>query len=144
MLRLFVLALLLANGAFLAWSQGWLLAWGVGPAQQSEPHRVQQQLRPEALRVLRPEDARRIEASAPAARPPECLAAGPLADAQVAALRPVLEGWPTGSWTLEAMAEPGRWIVYMGKYLTQENVNKKKAELRQLGISFENLSNPQL
>ena len=52
MLRLLVLLLLLANAAFFAWSQGLLLAWGVGPLQQSEPQRVQQQLQPQAVRVL--------------------------------------------------------------------------------------------
>jgi hypothetical protein len=35
MLRLFVLLLLLANAAFFAWSQGLLMAWGIGPPQQS-------------------------------------------------------------------------------------------------------------
>ena len=32
----------------------------------------------------------------------------------------------------------------MGKYPTVENVDRKKAELRQIGISFEPLSNPAL
>lgn len=32
----------------------------------------------------------------------------------------------------------------MGKYLTVENVNRKKAELRQIGVSFEPLTNPEL
>ena len=32
----------------------------------------------------------------------------------------------------------------MGKYLTVENVARKKAELRQRGVSFEALSNPSL
>ena len=56
----------------------------------------------------------------------------------------MLERWPAGSWVLEPAVEPARWIVYMGKYLTAENVARKKGELRQLGVSFENLSNPSL
>ncbi|MGE4241622.1 SPOR domain-containing protein [Ramlibacter sp.] len=145
MLRLLVLLLLLANGGYYAWSHGYLLSWGVGPMQQSEPHRIAQQLRPEAVRILRSEEVRRLEAAAAAtARPPECLAAGPLDDATVSALRPVLESWPAGSWNLEPATEPARWIVYMGKYLTLDHVNRKKAELRQLGISYENLANPGL
>jgi hypothetical protein len=32
----------------------------------------------------------------------------------------------------------------MGKYLTPENVARKRAELRQLGVSFEALANPAL
>ena len=62
MLRLLVLLLLLANGAYFAWAQGHLLPWGYGPAQQAEPQRLAQQLRPEAARVLRPEDLNRAEA----------------------------------------------------------------------------------
>lgn len=145
MLRLVVLLLLLANGAYFAWSQGHLLPWGAGPAQQAEPQRMAQQIRPEAIRILRTEDVRRIEAAAPAAaRPAECLQAGPLDEAQATAMRPLLESWPAGSWTLEPMVEPARWIVYMGKYLTPELVDRKRAELRQLGIVFEPLSNASL
>lgn len=145
MLRLLVLILLLANGAYFAWSQGLLRSWGLAPLQQSEPQRLEQQIRPEALRLLSADEARRIESAATAAvRPPECLQAGLFDEAQAAQLRPVLDTLPPGSWTLEAGTEPARWIVYMGKYLTVENVNKKKSELRQLGISFESLANPSL
>lgn len=145
MLRLLVLLLLLANGAFFAWSQGLLLAWGYGPAQQSEPQRVAQQIKPEAVRVLRSDEARRAEAAAAAApRPPECLAAWPLEEPQVNALMATLNAWPAGSWSIEPLTEPARWIIYMGKYPSDEQVARKKGELRQLGISFEPLSNPSL
>jgi len=141
MLRFIVFVLLLANGAYFAWSQGHLLRWGFGPAQQSEPQRLEQQVRPEALRVVSGAEARRLEA-APA--PPECLQAGPLEDSAAEALRQALQAWPGGSWSLEPQVEPARWIVYMGKYASLENLNRKKAELRQLGVSFESLANPAL
>jgi hypothetical protein len=145
MLRLIVLLLLLANGGYYAWSQGHLLAWGVGPVQQLEPHRIAQQMRPEELRVLAPDELRRVETTlAQAPRPPECLASGPLDDAGVTALRLLLESWPAGSWSLEPIVEPPRWIIYMGKYGGVEQVARKRAELRQLGVSFEALSNPEL
>jgi hypothetical protein len=145
MLRLAVLLLLLANALYFAWTQGLLLGWGAGPVQQSEPQRMAQQIRPEAVRVLRPDEARRIEAAAAAAtRAPECLAAGPFDITQSSALRTLLEAWPAGSWQLEPMVEPGRWIVYMGKYATADMVTRKKGELRQLGITFDTLANPAL
>lgn len=143
MLRLVVLLLLLANGGYFAWSQGLLRSWGLAPVQQAEPQRLQQQIRPEALRLLSADEARRIETSAPpAVRAPECLQAGLFDEKQVAALRPLLEPLlPPGSWQLEEVVEPARWIIYMGKYPNAEAVNKKKAELRQIGVSFEGLSN---
>ena len=70
MLRLIVLLLLLGNGAFYAWSQGLVAAWGIAPAQQSEPQRLAQQVRPEALRFLTSEEARRVDVTA-VARPAE-------------------------------------------------------------------------
>jgi hypothetical protein len=146
MLRLFVLLLLLANGAYFAWSHGLLAAYGFAPAQQAEPQRIAQQIRPEAVRVLGGDDARRAEtATAAAARPAECLQAGLFDDAQTASLRLALEpALPAGSWVLEPGLEPARWIVYMGKYPNAEAVARKRAELRQLGVSFEPLANASL
>lgn len=143
-LRLIVLVLLLANGAYYAWSQGLLAAWGVGPAQQSEPQRLTQQIRPEALRILSADEVRRIELVSVAPKPTECLQAGPFEDVQVAALRARLGVLPAGSWALEPTLEPARWIVYMGGYPNSESVNRKKGELRQIGVSFQPLMNPEL
>jgi hypothetical protein len=61
MLRSAVLLLLLANAGYFAWSQGLLRAWGLAPLQVSEPQRQQQQVRAEALRLLRPDEVRRLE-----------------------------------------------------------------------------------
>ena len=145
MLRLIVLLLLLANGAFFAWSQGLLLPWGLGPAPQSEPQRLQQQVRPETVTVLKPDDLRALEtAAAQGPRAPECLQTAALDEAQVGALRTALQSWPAGSWAIEAVNEPARWIVYMGKYPDVEQVARKRAELRRLGISFEAPSRPEL
>ena len=146
MLRLALLALLLANAAYFAWSQRLLAPWGFAPAQQSEPHRLAQQIKPQTLTVLPSEEAMRIEANGVGAhgKPAECLQAGVFDEAQVPALRRALDAWPAGSWGLEPAVEPARWIVYMGRYLTAENVARKKGELRQIGISFETLSNPSL
>ncbi len=144
MLRLLVLLLLLANAAYFAWSHGFLAGWGAAPAQQSEPQRLEQQIKPEAVRLLPPEEARRELSAAAGSRPGECLQAGPFTDADAGSLKQVLDGWPAASWSLESAVEPPRWIVYMGKYATAETVSRKKSELRQMGVSFEPLSNPAL
>lgn len=140
MLRLIALLLLLANGGYYAWSHGLLRDHGLGPAQQAEPQRLAQQLRPEALRILSAEEALRAEAPASAAaRPAECLAAGLYTEPQAAALRQALgtAAWPAGSWSLEPASEPARWIVYMGRYANADQLNRKKAELRQRNVVFE-------
>jgi hypothetical protein len=143
MLRLLVLLLLLLNAAYFSWSQGLLAAWGIAPTQQSEPQRIAQQIKPETLRVLRGDEARRIEVSM-APKPPECLQAGLFTDVEAGSLKQALDTWPGGSWSIEPAVEPARWIVYMGKYPTADSAEKKKAELRQLGVSFEPLSNTSL
>lgn len=144
MLRLAVLLLLLANAGYYAWSEGLLLQWGFGPMTQAEPHRMDQQIRPEAIRLLPREEVRRLEAGASLARAPECLQAGPLDEAAAEPLRQVLAGWPATAWMLEPVTESGRWIVYMGKYPSAESAERKKGELRQIGVSFEPLANADL
>ncbi len=155
MLRLLVLLLLLANAGYWAWSQGLLAAYGLAPAVQTEPQRLATQIRPEAIRLLTPDEARTIEAgprkvaSAPdngeAAPAPECLQAGLFNEEQTASLRSTLEAsLPPGSWQLESSVEPARWIVYMGKYNNDEALAKKRAELRQLGVPFRPVTNAAL
>lgn len=144
MLRLLVLVLLLANGAYYAWSQGLLAAWDFAPPMQTEPHRLIQQIKPESLRILKADEAKPVEISAAVGKPAECLLAGPFEDSQLAPLRTGLVPWPVGSWAFEPSVEPARWIVYMGKYPSPEAMSKKRGELRQLGVSFQPVENPAL
>ena len=141
MLRLLVLLLVLANGAYFAWSQGLLQPYGYAPVQQSEPQRMDQQIKPEALRILSVDEARRAETSAAVvavARPPECLQAGLYDDKQSTVIRQALDpALPSGSWSLESAVEPARWMIYMGKFTGTDALNKKKSELRALKISFD-------
>ena len=65
MLRSLVLILLLVNGAFFAWSQGWLNDLvGVRPDVQREPQRLGLQVHPDKIAVVAP-------AAAPASSPSE-------------------------------------------------------------------------
>lgn len=99
MLRLLVLALVLLNAGYYAWSHGMLRSYGFAPAQQAEPQRVAQQIQPQQLRVLSGDEA----------RPLECLQAGLFDDAQAAALRQLAQKvLPEGSWTLEDATDPAR------------------------------------
>ena len=172
MLRALVLGLLLANAAYFAWTQGWLMALGLAPVQQAEPQRLTQQIKPEAMRLLATANpanpaapaavvAPVAAASGPAAAAPatlpasanvasaatagECLQAGLFSDVQVTALRPRLQSTlPDGSWAFSPVVEPGRWIIYMGRYANEEMVAKKRSELRARGVKFEPVQNPGL
>jgi hypothetical protein len=146
MLRLVVLILLLANGAYFAWSQGLLRPYGYGPTQQSEPQRIAQQLNPGALRILKADEVKRAEAAPAAVKGPvECLQAGLFDDIQAAALRRSLETLlPAGAWVMEGAVEPARWIIYMGKYPNADALAKKRTELASLKLKFEPLTNPAL
>lgn len=150
MLRGLVLLLVLANVSYWAWTQGLLAAYGWGPASTSEPQRLAQQIRPDAMRLLDSGDAltadARPAASAPASppAPTECLQAGLFTDAQANALRPRLQSLPDGSWALAPRVTPGRWIVYMGPYPAADLLAKKREELGRLGMRLEPLVNPAL
>lgn len=144
MLRLLVLLLVLLNATYFAWSQGMLRAYGWAPAQQTEPQRLQQQIRPEAIQILSAEEARRalqVVQTPPTPptppKPPECLQAGLYDEAQTETVRKALEAsLPATAWTLEPVVEPGRWIVYLGKFSGSAALAKKKAELEKLKVTL--------
>lgn len=146
MLRFFVLLLLLANGAFFAWSQGYLKAYGYAPAAPNEPQRLAQQIKPESIQILLSADVQRMEAQAKAEKAPKlCLQAGPFDEIQAVTLRKALEAeLPSGAWQLDAVKQSAQWVIYMGKYANSEVQAKKRAELVTLGLQADLVSNPAL
>lgn len=158
MLRLAVIALLLANAGYYAYTQGWLRSAGLVTPEQAEPQRLQQQIRPETLKVLRAQGATNnptpppapaaapaadtaASAPAPTAAAPsdagECLQAGIFDDKQAAALRTAAAALPPGSWNLEPTPITGRWMIYMGRFDDQDTLDKKRAELRARKVDFD-------
>ena len=75
MLRIFALLLLLLNIVYFTWSQGMLADLGFAPAQQTEPQRIKQQINPDAVRLLSPQELRLPENN-PDKLPP-CLLSSP-------------------------------------------------------------------
>lgn len=146
MLRLLVLLLVLVNAAYFAWSQGMLRAYGWAPAEQREPQRLAQQIRPEAVHILSTEEVRRLEQAAQTPpKPPECLQAGLFDEAQTETLRKALEGaLPAGAWALETTVEPARWIVYLGKFSSNAALERRRAELLKLKLKPQPLENAEL
>lgn len=145
MLRLILLILVLVNAAYFAWGQGWLLPYSMGPAQQREPQRLTQQVRPEAMDLVTDKDVPPTVAMAPAANSLLCLQSGLLDEAQASAVRRWLaSSFAQDSWAIDIVKLPERWIVYMGKYANAAELAKKRTQLAGLRLSFEPLSNPAL
>ena len=151
MLRLAVIALLLANAGYYAYTQGWLRSAGLVTPEQAEPQRLQQQIRPETLKVLRAQGATNnpTPPPAPAVAPAadttaaapadagECLQAGIFDEKQATALRTAAASLPQGSWTLEPTPITGRWMIYIGRFDDQDTLDKKRAELRARKVDFD-------
>lgn len=145
MLRLFVLTLVLLNGTYFAWGQGWFLPYGWGPATQREPQRLAQQVRPEALTLRQAGEV--VQAAATLSQTPStvCLQSAELDVAQATGLRNVLKAaLPTDAWDMETLGASSRWLVYMGKYANAADVAKKRTQLAGLGLKFYPLGNSEL
>ena len=151
-----VVLLLAANLGWLAWSQGWLRPLGLAPRLQAEPERLQRQVQPEAIR-LRPleraeapareppartasaaepatPDAPPAPASAAAPAPTACLQIGTFDATQVEAVRRAAASLPQGSWRIDPVQLPGRWMLYVGKLPDAAAVAARRAELRAAGV----------
>ncbi|MCW5654981.1 SPOR domain-containing protein [Hydrogenophaga sp.] len=74
--------------------------------------------------------------------PRACWQAGGFTEAQAELLRAELKllGLPADRWQLVESRSAGRWIVYMGRYDNEAQLERKKAELRGMGVSFRDVS----
>ena len=144
MLRLLLLALIVANLGFYSWTQGWLDGVvGIRATGDREPERLARQLRPEAVVILPPESA---ASSAATAATPACLEAGPFSPTELVAaitsLKQLLPAAAEGGWAEVKTETPGSWIVYMGKFADAEGLAKKEQELKRLKLDFEIMRSP--
>lgn len=158
-MRLLVLLLVLAHLGYHTWREGHWLAWGgarswADPQPWREPQRLDNQLQPERLTVVRPAPQAAASAAAPSesqsAPPPTCQqTALPGGDEQASALAAALQAAPTtalaeGSWRIDTRVQPARWVVYLGKFSSAEALRARKAELRAAKIDHRDVSNPAL
>ena len=161
MLKAVVLALVLANAAFFAWTQGGLDGLvGVRSIGDREPERLARQVRPESIRIAAPQAASATPAAPVTAITPAapvtlaasaapvatllCLEAGPFAAASINAaenaLRAAMPAAGSASWSSIKTEVPGAWIIYMGRYLNPELLARKQDELMRRKVAFEPVS----
>ena len=153
-----MLTLLLANAGYFVWSQGLLAAYGLAPDRQAEPERLAQQIRPETMQLLTEAQAAppattaapAAPVAAPIAAPQlQCLQAGPFTEKQADALERRLRTaspavLPAGGWVFDSPPGTVRWIIYLGRYVSQEALGRRRARLEQLGLPFETPVSPLL
>ncbi len=153
MLRLFALLLLIANGLFFAWSNGYLSSWGFASASKNESFRLNEQIDPDRIVIKQKEAplpltaANNLPAPAPTPAPTAtpatttCLTAGAFNDRQSTALMQVLSTkLPDLRWRFDTVTVPARWIVYMGKYPSNAARELKKSQLDQIKVRYEVLT----
>lgn len=77
--------------------------------------------------------------------PRQCVQLGALTERQADALGPVLaQVLPPDAWALERSVQPARWVVYIGRLPNAETLVSRRAELRQLGVAYRDVSVPGL
>jgi hypothetical protein len=140
MLRALIVALLLANLAFFAWTRGWLdTVVGIRPTGDREPERMLRQVRPELIRIL-PASAASEPAPAVALA---CFEAGPFTDAEIGTAEARAQAQlPAGSWSTARTEQPGTWLVYMGRYASRDALTKKEDELKRRNAPYEEIGAP--
>lgn len=162
-LRWIVLALLLANVLFFAWSRGWLgPVMGYAPSGDRDPARLTQQLQPEVVRVLPPAAAQAAllaaSAAAPSAAAPAsaasaagggassplssagsvCLESGALAAAAIeGAERALAAVVPGRGWIRASREVTAQYGVVVGPLAGRDAVTRKGEELGRLRMNFE-------
>jgi len=168
MLRALVWLLVLANLLFFAWTQGWIDGVeGARATGQREPGRLDQQVRPEVVKILPPQpvksagapaaavvavaspaseaapDAAPSPPPAAAAAPFVCLEAGPFVGAEASAAESALRAaLPAGGWVSVRQGKPGLWMVYLGKFRDREELLKRQEDLRARRIEYDELRSP--
>ena len=116
-LKKLVLALLIVNLGYFCYSQGWLQLLTGGDSSQREPDRITKQINAEAIQI----------------KPAPSIAT-------IAAASPPTTARPTEVCTVQRE----QWLIYMGPYLTPALNERKKAELKQLGVTSTAISKPSL
>jgi cell division protein FtsN len=115
-LKKLVLALLIVNLGYFCYSQGWLQLLTGGDSAQREPDRMAKQINAEVIQV----------------KPVPTIATIPVAPQAISR--------PAEACTVQRE----QWLIYMGPYLTTALNERKKAELKQLGVTSTEVSKPNL
>ena len=111
-LKKIVLALLIVNVGYFAYSEGWLKQLTGSDNSQREPERIAKQINPDAITVkAAPAFTKTLTPALAAVTPPE-----------------------------SCIQDREQWMVYMGPYANTILRDKKKAELNKISVSSKDVS----
>lgn len=131
MLRALVVLLVLANLGSYAWQSGWLAPLGLAPRSAQEVQRVEQQLRPEAVRLL---NGQRPAAPAPAPAAPSASVRPPSAPPASADTPVGSAPGPTLSTDPSASSAPASVACWEAGGFDATQAELLRAELRLMGL----------
>jgi hypothetical protein len=131
-MRILFFLLILANLLFFAWNAGYI---GSPEGSGGEPERLAQQIAPEKIRILNPDEARKAAADAKA-NPQACLEWGTFPVQEVEKVTEALGTLGLGDrMSSRKVDETAGWWVYMASLGTKPNADKKVDELKRLGVT---------
>lgn len=160
-MRTLLLALLLVNLVFFAWSQGWMAGVGLGPVTQREPQRLALQIHPEQVQITplasasatpaippqrapsapaipASEPSTPVDASAPASAAPAktvCRQIGPYGALETEALAQAQSALAQAGLepTVLNAPVPAQWMVLLGPYPSQTAMRAALDEITRQG-----------
>lgn len=160
-MRALLLALLLVNLVFFAWSQGWMAGAGLGPVTQREPQRLALQIHPEQVQItplasasatpaIPPQPAPSapaipaslpstpVDASTPASAAPAktvCRQIGPYGALETEALAQAQSALAQAGLKPKVLGTPvtEQWMVLLGPYPSQTAMRTALDEINQQG-----------
>lgn len=131
-MRALFFLLVLANIAFLAWHQGYL---GGASDQSGEGSRLAQQIAPDKIRLIAPEQAKKL-AEAPARPSNACIEWGPFTGPDYERLQVLLVAMePAPKFVTRRIDETAGWWVFIPAQPNKAAADKKGGELKALGVA---------
>ncbi len=131
-MRLLFFLLILANLLFYGWHAGYI---GPGDVKKGEGERLTQQLSPEKIRIVTPDEARKMRESAKT-RVNVCFDWGTFPAQEAEKATEALAALNLGNrLVVRTVEETAGWWVFMPPQGSKPNADKKVDELKRLGIT---------
>ncbi len=131
-MRVLFFLLVLANLLFYGWHAGYI---GPGESSKDEGERLSQQISPEKIRILTPQEAKRLAESGKS-RAASCVEWGTFPAQEAEKATEALAALNLGNRLVtRSVEETAGWWVFMASQGNKPNADKKVDELKRLGVA---------